>query len=112
MLSIDDYKDISSSKIIRFPNLNPSVFTTKRFAIQNKTSTPIDYSWAIYKPILEDNLFNEMKMKNINYTVEKDSFTFSVAPKQGTLDRNEVKYFEVVFSPMKVWSLTAVKWSF
>lgn len=41
-IAIDDFKDVSSSKIIRFPALNPNVYTTKRFAIKNTTSSPID----------------------------------------------------------------------
>lgn len=56
----------------------------------------------IFKPILEDNLFSEPNStKNQNYIVDKDSF-FTISAKQGTLDRNEVKVFEVMFSPTKV----------
>lgn len=32
---IDEFKDVSSSKIIRFPSLNPNVFERKKFAIRN-----------------------------------------------------------------------------
>ena len=63
----------------------------------------MDYSWLIYKPLLEDNLLNEENQnKNANYVIDKDSY-FSIAPKQGTLDRNEVKTFEIMFSPNKVY---------
>ncbi len=34
---IDEYKDILSNKIIRFPALNPNVYTRKRFAIKNRS---------------------------------------------------------------------------
>lgn len=34
---IDEYKDIMSTKVIRFPSLNPNVYTRKRFAIKNKS---------------------------------------------------------------------------
>jgi hypothetical protein len=37
MIGFDDFKDKLSSKIIRFPSLNPSVYTRKRFAIKNKS---------------------------------------------------------------------------
>ena len=36
-VAINDFKDKLSSKIIRFPTLNPNVFTRKRFQIRNKT---------------------------------------------------------------------------
>lgn len=34
-VAIDEFKDVSSSKIIRFANLNPNVFERKKFAIRN-----------------------------------------------------------------------------
>lgn len=34
---IDEYKDVLSNKIIRFPSLNPNVYTRKRFSIRNKS---------------------------------------------------------------------------
>ncbi len=34
---IDEYKDILSNKIIRFPSLNPNVYTRKRFVIKNRS---------------------------------------------------------------------------
>ena len=37
ILPIDDFKDRLSTRIIRFPPLNPNVFTRKRFAIKNKS---------------------------------------------------------------------------
>ncbi len=37
IIAFDDFKDKLSSKIIRFPALNPSVYTRKRFAIKNKS---------------------------------------------------------------------------
>ena len=37
IVAFDDFKDKLSSKIIRFPALNPSVYTRKRFAIKNKS---------------------------------------------------------------------------
>ncbi len=36
-IAIDDFKDKLSTKIIKFPTLNPNVFTRKRFQIKNKT---------------------------------------------------------------------------
>ena len=73
-----------------------------------KRASPIDYSWITYKPVLEDNLISdEGSNKNSNYTVEKESL-FSIAPKQGTLDRNETKTFEIMFSPNKVGSYSSV----
>jgi hypothetical protein len=104
---IDEYKDISSNKIIRFPALNPNVYTRKRFSVRNKSSSPIDYSWFIYKPILEDNLLIEANSKKFNYVLDKETF-FSVAPRQGTLDRNDVKVFEILFAPTKVGSYNSV----
>ena len=104
---IDEYKDILSNKIIRFPSLNPNVYTRKRFAIKNKSSASIDYSWLIYKPVLEDNLLQEDTNKKFNYVIDKDAF-FSIAPKQGTLDRQDTKVFEIMFSPSKVGSYNSV----
>jgi hypothetical protein len=37
ILPIDDFKDRLSTRILRFPPLNPNVFTRKRFAIKNKS---------------------------------------------------------------------------
>ena len=37
IVSYDDFKDRLSNKIIRFPPLNPSVYTRKRFSIKNKS---------------------------------------------------------------------------
>jgi hypothetical protein len=37
LVLIDEYKDILSNKIIRFPALNPNVYTRKRFAIKNRS---------------------------------------------------------------------------
>ena len=36
-----------------------------------------------------------------NHTIDPET-CFSITPKQGTLDRNDVKVFEVVFSPSQV----------
>jgi hypothetical protein len=36
-IAIDEFKDKLSNRIIRFPTLNPNVFTRKRFQIKNKT---------------------------------------------------------------------------
>jgi hypothetical protein len=69
---------------------------------------PIDYSWIIYKPILEDNLTSENSVKNLDYVVEKDTF-FTIGPKSGTFDRNETKTFEVLFSPNKVFAYKLIK---
>ena len=68
-------------------------------------ASPIDYSWITYKPVLEENLLSDeaSNNKNSNYTIDKDSL-FSIAPKQGTLDRNEIKMFEIMFSPNKVYN--------
>jgi len=49
----------------------------------------------------------EHNSKKFNYSIEKDTF-FSVAPRQGTLDRNDVKVFEILFSPSKVGSYNSV----
>lgn len=32
---VDEFKDVSSSKVIRFEHLNPNVFERKKFAIKN-----------------------------------------------------------------------------
>jgi hypothetical protein len=73
-----------------------------------KRASPIDYSWITYKPVFEDSLMlDESLNKNSNYTIDKDSL-FSIAPKQGTLDRNETKTFEIMFSPNKVGSYNSV----
>jgi hypothetical protein len=37
ILPIDEFKDRLSTRIIRFPPLNPNVFTRKRFSIKNKS---------------------------------------------------------------------------
>lgn len=37
LIAIDDYKDRLSNKILRFPSLNPNVYTRKRFQIRNKS---------------------------------------------------------------------------
>lgn len=37
LVAIDDYKDKLSHKILRFPTLNPNVFTRKRFNIKNNS---------------------------------------------------------------------------
>jgi hypothetical protein len=37
IVSFDDFKDRLSNKIVRFPPLNPSVYTRKRFSIKNKS---------------------------------------------------------------------------
>lgn len=104
---IDEYKDMLSSKIIRFPSLNPNVYTRKRFAIRNKSAAALDYSWVIYKPVLEDNLLQENNGKKFSYVIDKEAF-FTIAPKQGTLDRQDTKVFEVMFSPSKVGSYNSV----
>ncbi len=106
---IDEFKDILSTKIIRFPALNPNVYTRKRLAIRNKSSAALDYSWLIYKPVLEDNLLQHSATsgKKFNYVLDKEAF-FAVAPKQGTLDRQETKIFEVMFSPSRVGSYNSV----
>ena len=58
--------------------------------------------------MFEDSLMlDESLNKNSNYTIDKDSL-FSIAPKQGTLDRNETKTFEIMFSPNKVGSYNSV----
>ncbi len=58
----------------------------------------------MYKPVFDNNLGgNDFVNKHVNYTIDKDSL-FSVAPKQGTLDRGETKTFELMFSPLKVWT--------
>lgn len=109
-VAISDYKDKNSDRIIRFPTLNPNVFTRKRFQIKNKTACPIDYSWIIYKPILNDALVEtepSQPNKNWDYVVDKDTF-FTIGPKQGTFDRNETKTFEVLFSPNKVGEFSNV----
>jgi hypothetical protein len=36
-ISIDEFKDKLSTKIIRFPNLNPNFFSKKQFSIKNKS---------------------------------------------------------------------------
>lgn len=64
-------------------------------------SCPIDFSWANFKPILEDNLLSERNSLESNYAPDPSSL-FSIAPKHGTLDRDEVKNFEVLFAPNKV----------
>lgn len=37
LVSVDEFKDVWSSKIIRFSNLNPNVFERKKFAIRNNS---------------------------------------------------------------------------
>lgn len=56
---------------------------------------------------MEDNLMNEINTKKFSYVIDKESF-FAVAPRQGTLDRNDVKVFEIMFSPTRVGSYTSV----
>lgn len=34
-VGVDEFKDVSSSKIVRFVNLNPNVYERKKFAIRN-----------------------------------------------------------------------------
>ncbi len=99
---IDEYKDIMSNRVIRFPSLNPNVYTRKRFAIKNKSAASLDYSWLIYKPVFEDNLMQENNEKKFSYVIDKEAY-FSIAPKQGTLDRHDTKVFEIMFSPSKVY---------
>lgn len=36
-IAIDEFKDKLSTKIIRFPNLNPNFFSKKQFSIKNKS---------------------------------------------------------------------------
>ena len=129
---VEDFKDKFSSRIVRFPTLNPNVFTRKRFAIRNKSSSCIDFSWFMFKPMLarvDDALGDDdasvetmsgvaavsgdadpgahvlVSLKNSGYVLDKES-VFSIQPKQGTFDKNEVKTFELVFSPSKVSHIT------
>jgi hypothetical protein len=99
---IDEIVDPKSDRVIRFPTLNPNVYTKKLISIQNKSSSPIDYSWNICKPILDNCLIeNEPKNTDSNY-VNNSQTPFSIEPSYGTFDRNETKTFEVTFSPIKV----------
>jgi hypothetical protein len=124
-LRADEFKDISSDKILKFPLVNPKVFSRRMLTIINKSyalgliiciiiiinihqyttcllsSSMIDYSWLIYKPVFEDNLLMEPNQKENEHVLDKDS-SFKIAPKQGTLDKNEAKNFEIIFSPNKV----------
>ena len=52
-------------------------------------------------------MLSEDNAKRFSYVIDKDTF-FNIAPKQGTLDRNEVKVFEVMYTPTKVGSFHSV----
>jgi hypothetical protein len=105
---LDEYKDVLSQRVLRFPALNPNVYTRKRFAVRNRSSSSLDYSWLIYKPVFEDSLVQESgESKKFSYVLDKEAY-FSVAPKQGILDRHDTKVFEIMFSPAKVGSFTSV----
>lgn len=56
---------------------------------------------------MEDNLLMEPNSRKLSYVMDKDAF-FSVAPRQGTLDRNDTKVFEIMFSPSRVGSFNNV----
>jgi hypothetical protein len=77
-------------------------FLKKILPIKQKRLSSIDYSWVIYKPVFDETISNtDFVNKNVNYVIDKDSL-FTVAPKQGTLDRSELKTFELMFSPTRV----------
>ncbi|CAF0775579.1 unnamed protein product [Brachionus calyciflorus] len=100
-IALDDFKDNLSSKILRFPSLNPKALTRKQFSIKNNSQCPIDFSWQMYKPVFQDNLEDQNQSKNVNYVLDSET-VFNIIPRQGTLEREESKNFEVVFNPEKV----------
>lgn len=50
---------------------------------------------------MEDNLLAMINSIDSSYMPDPTS-VFSIAPKQGTFDRDEVKNFEILFAPNKV----------
>jgi hypothetical protein len=68
-------------------------------------ASPIDFTWVVYKPILEDNLLNDKNKPIYKYILDTEA-PFSVEPKHGVLERNMSKYFEITFSPAHVSALS------
>jgi hypothetical protein len=67
----------------------------------NFRSSPLDFSWVIYKPIFEDNLFDEKNKPIYKYVLDNET-AFSIETNHGVLERNAAKNFDFTFSPTSV----------
>lgn len=103
-LPFETYRELNLIIFLRHDRFIFVIF----FRLSIYRSCPIDFAWINYKPIMEDNLMGMTNLNESSYAPDPSSL-FSIAPRQGTLDRDEEKTFEILFAPNKVTRVENLK---